>query len=52
MALNHKWLDMHECVRSTVAIDALVLKHQGNNIHSVEYMRIVLDQFQTTLLQL
>ena len=34
--LNHKWLEMHGCVISIVATDALVLMHQGISIHSVD----------------
>ena len=35
-ALTHKQLEMLECIISTVATDALVLKHQGISIHSVD----------------
>ena len=35
--LTHKELEMHGCILSTVAIDALVLKHQTNSIHSASF---------------
>ena len=31
----------------SVAIDALVLKHQGISIHNADQISIVVDQFQT-----
>ena len=34
--LTHKELEMHGCILSTVANDALVLKHQAISIHSAE----------------
>ena len=34
--LTHKHRDTHGCVVSTVAIDALVLKHQAISIHNVD----------------
>ena len=33
---THKWLEMHGCELSTVATDALVLKHHAISIHSVD----------------
>ena len=33
---THKQLEMHMCVISTVATDALVLKHQAISIHSAD----------------
>ena len=33
LGLTHKQLETHECVLSTVATDALVLKHQTISIH-------------------
>ena len=35
--LTQKQLKMHACIFSTVATDALVLKLQTINIHSVDY---------------
>ena len=32
--VNHKQLETHGCVLSTVATDALVLKHQAISTHS------------------
>ena len=43
--LTHKQLDMHGCVLSTAATDALVLKHQAISIQSVDQIFIVLDNF-------
>ena len=34
--LTLKQLEKHECIFSTVAADALVLKHQAISIHSVD----------------
>ena len=34
--LTHKQMKMHGCVLSTVATDALVLKHQAISIHIVD----------------
>ena len=34
--LTHDQLDMHGYIISTVATDALVLKHQGINIHNAD----------------
>ena len=42
----------HECVLSTVVIDALVLKHQAISIYSAELLFIVLDQFHAEILQI
>ena len=50
--LTHKQLETHGCVHSTVATDVLVLQHQAINIHTVEEIIIVLDQFHTEILQL
>ena len=41
--LKHQ--EMHCCIVSTVATDALVLKHQATSIHSADKTFIVLDQF-------
>ena len=43
---THEWLEMHGCVLSTVAIDALVLNHQAITIHNVDRILIVLGMFQ------
>ena len=43
--LPHKRLETNECILSTVATDALVLKHQAIRIHSADQMSIALDQF-------
>ena len=45
--LTHKQLEMLWYILSTVATDALVLKHQAISIYSVEQIFIVLDQLQT-----
>ena len=47
--LTHKHLEMHWCIVSTVATDALV--HQANNIHSAVWIFIILDQFLTEISQ-
>ena len=51
---KHQWLtlkhqEMHGCVVSTVATDALVLKHQAISILNAEYTFIVLDQFSKAI---
>ena len=43
LTLKHQ--EMHVCVVSTVATDALVLKHQAISIHNADWTFIVLDQF-------
>ena len=43
LTLKHR--ETHGCVVSTVATDALVLKHQAISIHNADYTFIVLDQF-------
>ena len=50
--LTHKWLETHGCVFSTVATDALVLKHQAISTHSADWTIIVLHKFHTEILQL
>ena len=35
-ALTRKQLEMHGCIISIVATDALVLKHQGISIHNAD----------------
>ena len=34
--MTHEELEMHGCILSTVATDALVLKHQDISIHSAK----------------
>ena len=36
VSLTHKHRETHECVVSTVATDALVLKHQAISIHNAD----------------
>ena len=36
LELTHKQLETYGCLLSTVATDALVLKHQGISIHSAD----------------
>ena len=43
LTLKHR--ETHVCVVSTVATDALVLKHQAISSHSADLTFIVLDQF-------
>ena len=43
LTLKHR--ETHGCVVSTVATDALVLKHQAISIHNTDQAFIVLDQF-------
>ena len=43
--LTPKRRETHGCVVSTVATDALVLKHQAISIHNADQTFIVLDQF-------
>ena len=50
--LTHKWQEMHGCPLSTVATDALVLKHQAISIHSIDWIFIALDQFHTEIVDL
>ena len=45
--LTHKWLEMHDCIISTLGTDDLVLEHQAISIHSADYVFTVLDQFHT-----
>ena len=45
--LTHKQQETHGCILSTVATDALVLKHQAISIHNADWIAIVLDQFHT-----
>ena len=41
--LTLKQLERHVCIFSTVATNALVLKHQGISIHSVDEIFIALE---------
>ena len=50
--LTHKQLEIHRCILSTVATDALVLKHLAISIHSADWIFIVMDQFLTKMLHL
>ena len=43
--LTLKRRETHGCIVSTVATDALVLKHQAISIHNADKTFIVLDQF-------
>ena len=36
MILTHKQLEMHGCICSNVAVDALVLKHQAISTHNAD----------------
>ena len=49
ISLTPKQLETHGCLLSTVATDALVLKHQTINNHSADKICIVLDQFYTKI---
>ena len=51
-SINPTQLEPHGCIFSTVATDALVLKHQANNIHSADKMHIISDQFHTKIFHL
>ena len=42
-----KWLETHGCTISTIATDALLLKHQAISIHRAAQVPIVLDQLHT-----
>ena len=48
--LTHKWLEMHGCILSTVATDALVLKQLAISIHSADLMSIVMDMFKKKII--
>ena len=48
--LTLKYRETHGCVVSTVAIDALVLKHQVISVLSADQTFIVLDQFYIKIL--
>ena len=50
--LTPKHLETHEYILSTMATDALVLKHQAIINHSSDKIFIVLDQFYTKILHL
>ena len=44
--LTHEQLEMHGCMLSTVATDALVLKHQAISMHRAGKIFLDLDEFQ------
>ena len=46
---THKQLEMRECVISTVATNAMVLKHQAVRIYNTDQMSTALDQFRKTI---
>ena len=48
--LTHKLLEKHGCVLSTVATDALVLKHQATSTHIADLIFIVRDYFHAEML--
>ena len=50
ITLKHR--ETHGCIVSTVATDALVLKHQAISIHNADQTFIVLDQFHIKLLHI
>ena len=50
--LTRKQLEKHGCIISTVATDALVLKHQAISIHNAGWIFIVLNPFHTDMLHL
>ena len=50
--LTPKHRETHGCVVSTVATDALVLKHQAISIHNADETFMVLDQFHIKILHL
>ena len=43
--VTHKQLETHGCIFSTVATDAMVLKHQGISIHSTDCILIYWTSF-------
>ena len=47
--LTPKQLETNGCTLTTVATDALVLKHQAISTHSSDEIFIVLDQFHTKI---
>ena len=42
---------MHRCIGNTLATDALLVKHQAIDIHSAQYICIVLNHLHTEMLQ-
>ena len=44
-------MEMHECIFSTVATDALVVKYQAISIHSADYIFILVEQFYGKILE-
>ena len=49
-SLSHQQLETHGCIISTVATDALVLKHQGIHFHGADLISIALVQIHTEIL--
>ena len=43
--LTHKQLETYGCVLSTVATNALMLKHQVISIHNAEWISMALNRF-------
>ena len=43
--LTHKQLEQHGCILSTVATDALVLKHQAISTHSADECSLYWNTF-------
>ena len=52
MLLTHKQLEIHGCIFSIVATDALGLKHQAISIYTADRIFIVLDWYYTEIYQL
>ena len=50
--LTHEYEETHGCILSTVATDALVLKHQTISTHSSYQICIVFDHFHRKILHL
>ena len=49
-SLSQQQLEMRGCVLSSVATDALVLKHQGISFHSIDLICTVLVHIYTEIL--
>ena len=49
---HDKQLETHGRVLSSMATDALVLKHQAIRLYNADYTFIALSQFHTEILQL
>ena len=50
--VNSSTTETYGCILSTVATDALVLKHQAISIHSADWISIMLDKIHKEILQL